>query len=551
MSHTRMASAAGLAALLVLAGCNSEDRVGPLPAPDPPSLSQPLTSDPLPPPDGTVAAEIDPTSGESVFIPMGNGAPPAGALSLMGTQIGYSEFFNDPLSGWKSRFLGLYSNLQNYYVATDRCWSTPGGEDCRGNNLDGLWMHDGDGEDLNSYIRFSPEFAASLTSMSIDVGSHDSSAVLTIYDRDLNVLLEEPIPVGCSYCAYPPGSGNRNSYVRFAVGSSNGIGGFDVVGHHVEGNVGIDNVVVVSSGMAAPNQDPVADAGEDLLVACGPAEGGEVTLDGSASYDPDDDELAFQWLEGSVIIATGMTPTVTLLPGVHTITLVVSDGREGSASDELEVTVQADQPPVLTLLGASPLVVECHGSFVDPGWDVSDDCDPQPAVETQGFVDAQTPGRYTITYTATDQAGNATTAERVVEVVDTTAPAVHLALLATELWPPNHRMRCVARGISATDGCDGAPHLTVTVSHDEERSGGKGRGWRDRWPDYRVRDNGDGTFDVFVRAERDGRGDGRVYTITAVSVDASGHETSVVAEVTVPHDRGEHPRQKPAWWHRW
>ena len=51
--------------------------------------------------------------------------------------------------------------------------------------------------------------------------------------------------------------------------------------------------------------------------------------------------------------------------------------------------------------------------------------------------------------------------------------------------------------------------------------------------DWQVVDNANGTFDVWVRAERSGNGTGRVYTITATATDASGNSTSASAAVSV------------------
>jgi hypothetical protein len=159
-----------------------------------------------------------------------------------------TEAFPDPLSGWKTRFLGLHTNMENHYVMVNQCFypSNVVDEDCRGNNWDGLWVSDRDVNDGNVYIRFDAEFAATLTSLALDIGSHLSDAVLKIYDKDMNVLLTETIPLGCSNCSMNnPGA---NIYSRHGIASTNGIGGFDIVDPsspvNVEGNVGIDNVTV-------------------------------------------------------------------------------------------------------------------------------------------------------------------------------------------------------------------------------------------------------------------------------------------------------------------
>ncbi len=66
--------------------------------------------------------------------------------------------------------------------------------------------------------------------------------------------------------------------------------------------------------------------------------GASGTLDGTGSSDPDGDALAYMW-NGPFGTVTGVTPTVNLLAGVHTITLTVADGRGGSATDSVLITV--------------------------------------------------------------------------------------------------------------------------------------------------------------------------------------------------------------------
>ena len=69
------------------------------------------------------------------------------------------------------------------------------------------------------------------------------------------------------------------------------------------------------------NSAPLADAGADQTITCTPAGGAAVTLDGSGSSDADGDVLSYSWSEGGVQIATGISPTVSLAPGVHTVNL--------------------------------------------------------------------------------------------------------------------------------------------------------------------------------------------------------------------------------------
>ncbi len=79
--------------------------------------------------------------------------------------------------------------------------------------------------------------------------------------------------------------------------------------------------------------------------------------------------------------------------------------------------------PVITLNGANPLTVECHGSFIDPGATAIDACGGSLVATATGTVDSNTPGSYSITYSASS-GSQTSTATRTVIVVDTTPPAI-------------------------------------------------------------------------------------------------------------------------------
>jgi probable HAF family extracellular repeat protein len=90
------------------------------------------------------------------------------------------------------------------------------------------------------------------------------------------------------------------------------------------------------------NQPPIANAGPDQTVTDADNNGIEtVTLDGSASTDPDGTIQSYVWKEGATQLATGMKPSVTLAVGAHPITLTVTDNQGATASDTVVVTVNA------------------------------------------------------------------------------------------------------------------------------------------------------------------------------------------------------------------
>jgi hypothetical protein len=118
------------------------------------------------------------------------------------------------------------------------------------------------------------------------------------------------------------------------------------------------------------NSAPVANAGVDRTVA----RGSLVTLDGSASSDPDFDALAFRWSvtarpNGSTATlsdATAMQPQIRLdLPGEYRFTLVVNDGEFDSSADAVAISTENSAPvarPVGPATATRGAVVALDGS---------------------------------------------------------------------------------------------------------------------------------------------------------------------------------------------
>jgi hypothetical protein len=124
-----------------------------------------------------------------------------------------------------------------------------------------------------------------------------------------------------------------------------------------------------------PNQAPTAEAGAPQTVEASTSTGADVSLNGTASSDPDEgDTLSYMWTwaGGS---AAGSTPTVHLPLGVSTITLVISDGNKTSSPDTVTVTVRDTTAPVLS--GRWDRVAPGYTVF-RLGWGAVDAVDPAP-----------------------------------------------------------------------------------------------------------------------------------------------------------------------------
>jgi hypothetical protein len=149
-------------------------------------------------------------------------------------------------------------------------------------------------------------------------------------------------------------------------------------------------------------------------------------------------------------------------------------------------------------------------------------CDSEPqAMTTEGFGLA-------LEGTAVDAAGNRATASVSNINIDWTAPNVSCSTDPASLWPPNHKLAPINAAVAVTDGGSGAAGwMLVGVASDEDAGESVDiEGWLT------------GTADAsgLLRAERDGGGDGRQYTLRYQGHDRAGNTAHCSAVVDVPHD---------------
>jgi hypothetical protein len=102
-----------------------------------------------------------------------------------------------------------------------------------------------------------------------------------------------------------------------------------------------------------------------------------------------------------------------------------SDGVNEDAVVLRRVAVADTLPAIITIIGDNPYTLERYAEYVDPGA-TTDTESGSYFVSTTSTVDNTAVGSYTVTYDATDDINANTIVQRIVNVVDTTAPIVTL-----------------------------------------------------------------------------------------------------------------------------
>jgi hypothetical protein len=296
------------------------------------------------------------------------------------------------------------------------------------------------------------------------------------------------------------------------------------------GKCGLSSSFGRSVPPAQPGCAPAAKCHDVIVSADGSCHAGASINAGS---DDADGDLAGCTQNPPGPYALGMTP----------VTLTCSDTEGKTASCNATVTVVDTTPPVITC--PADQTMECTdehatASFVATATDncgtVSVRCTP-----TSGTTLPEDPGSTAATCVAVDSSGNQAACGFQIAVRDTLPPVVATnpgdanGFIAS-LWPPNHSYHTVSLSdciAASVDQCDGTAVTSsiVGVSSDEAV---KGNGSGDAGNDIVIAENG---ASVQLRAERDGSGDGRVYTIFAVSSDDDGNATHVSCKVQVPRDQ--------------
>jgi len=141
-------------------------------------------------------------------------------------------------------------------------------------------------------------------------------------------------------------------------------------------------------------------------------------------------------LSGIAAVTESPTNGTILGLGTNEVVLAVADPYGNTAFSTNTIVVQDQTPPVITLNGGNPLLVELGAVFTDPGVTASDACSGVALLVTNGTVNVNAVGTNLLTYMAVDGSGNTNCVTRTVYVQDTTPPTItwsftNLVLAAT------------------------------------------------------------------------------------------------------------------------
>ena len=260
---------------------------------------------------------------------------------------------------------------------------------------------------------------------------------------------------------------------------------------------------------------------------------------GPFSYAWTVDGSAFGGDTSNIIVPTG-----SLSAGNHPVTVTVN-GTCGSVIRSATLTVNT--APVVTLNPMSQSQTSGSVNFTAAAAG-----SPAPTVQWQvstngGMSFSDIPGETSTTLTVavspavngnqyravfTNTCGSATTTAATLTTCS--PPVITLSNSTLSMWPPNHTYQTFNVSdfvASATSNCFGdiTSSVIITKVTSDEAENGPGSG--NTLNDIVIAAN---CKSVQLRSEREGGGNGRVYTITFQVTDAAGNVSTATAKVTVP-----------------
>jgi Tol biopolymer transport system component len=147
-------------------------------------------------------------------------------------------------------------------------------------------------------------------------------------------------------------------------------------------------------------------------------------------------------------------------------------------------------------------------------------------------------GTETVVLTVTDDKGGDAADEAVITVSDTQPPVISSAVATPAvLSPPNHKMLPVRVNIAAFDVCSETTDCKIASVTSNEPVNEEGDS--KTVSDWQIT----GKLEVLLRAERSGKGNGRIYTLTLECADIAGNKSTTKVNAVVQHDMAQLKKQ--------
>ena len=264
--------------------------------------------------------------------------------------------------------------------------------------------------------------------------------------------------------------------------------------------------------------------------------------------------------QGGVIFGSIALPTnvvADLMAGLLYLNIHTATNSAGEIRGQLIPlpALETNTPP--TLICPTSSVVQCSNKVITLAARVSDpDGDALTVVWTVNGAPIQTNqvpastgtnppvkvklaaifalGTNVVDVSVSDTGGNTVSCSSTLTVIDTIPPVITAAAASpNKIWPPNHKMVDVKLNVTVKDQCGSATWKIISVSSNESANG---LGDGNTSPDWEIVND----HSVRVRAERSGKGNGRVYTIKVRAQDAAGNSSKVCSvTVLVPKSQGK------------
>lgn len=321
----------------------------------------------------------------------------------------------------------------------------------------------------------------------------------------------------------------------------------------------VDNVIASSAGVNALYCDttygptpPIVKA-NDVFTSAGAAYAGSCAAlngtNGNISADPNFRNASaddYHLLSGSPAIDAGISDASLLSTDLDGNARVQDGDNNGTPVVDMgayEAPAAADVTAPVTTASVNPLANPAgwnnsnvgvtliatdntNGSGVKQIQYTLSGTDQHIVSGATALLNFTTEGILSLTYGATDNAGNAETAKTVVLKIDKTTPVISgMPAVGCTLSPAKHQMVTVGT-VVGSDALSGLASLNVTATSSEPDSGTGG---------------GDVPGDIVItggtvqlRAERAPNGSGRTYTIKASAMDLAGNVSTATASCFVP-----------------